>query len=251
MDTTTLSAFRHQLMQMKVDIEKRFEDNDHFGLESGHPHESVGDLSSYDNHPADEGTDLFEREKDIALNEHLEKEYAEVKNALKRIEDGTYGYCAVCGEEIHLDRLEALPTAKTCKSHTPKKIITHNRPVEEEVLKPSLDQFNFDDKDAEAMDGEDFYQEVARFGTSETPQDFENPSDSYSEAYNEAGEPIGYVEDYENFVGTNMEGKEMTVFPNNEHKRYERLLDENETMTLFGDLPAYEKEPYTSHHNKE
>ncbi|WP_243385949.1 TraR/DksA C4-type zinc finger protein [Bacillus kexueae] len=246
MDKATLSTFQHELLQMKEDIERRFKQNEHFGLENGHPHETVGELSSYDNHPADEGTELFEREKDIALNEHLEFEYAEINAALDRIDNGTYGTCSVCGKEINLERLEALPTAYTCQNHSPKKIVTHSRPVEEEVLHPTLNQFNFDDQDVEAMDGEDFYQEVARYGTSETPQDFISPSDSYSETYNEADEPIGYVEEYENFVGTDIEGKNVQVYLTNEHKRYEQLLDDNETMTPFGDLPANEKEPYVS-----
>ncbi|MEM5591840.1 hypothetical protein AAHH67_09065 [Niallia circulans] len=36
--------------------------------------ESVGELSSYDNHPADLGTELFEREKDSALEQHDQSE---------------------------------------------------------------------------------------------------------------------------------------------------------------------------------
>lgn len=40
-----------------------------------------------------------------------------VNNALLRIEKGTYGICAVSGEEIEPARLEAVPFATTCMKH--------------------------------------------------------------------------------------------------------------------------------------
>ncbi|MCA9353454.1 TraR/DksA C4-type zinc finger protein [Candidatus Nomurabacteria bacterium] len=40
-----------------------------------------------------------------------------VEGALKRIENGTYGTCSVCGEKIEEDRLGANPAADTCKAH--------------------------------------------------------------------------------------------------------------------------------------
>ena len=51
------------------------------------------------------------------LLKDLEVRYNNVKAALARIEDGTYGICSVSGEEIELDRLEANPAATTCKAH--------------------------------------------------------------------------------------------------------------------------------------
>ena len=44
----------------------------------------------------------------------LEIRYTNVKNALMRMEDGTYGVCAICGEDIEEERLEANPAAATC-----------------------------------------------------------------------------------------------------------------------------------------
>ncbi|MDI4707131.1 hypothetical protein MKZ48_21445, partial [Pseudoalteromonas shioyasakiensis] len=55
---------------------------DHFGRTLEMAKESVGDLSNYDNHPADQGTELFERGKDLALNEHTEKELQDINEAL-------------------------------------------------------------------------------------------------------------------------------------------------------------------------
>ncbi|MEA2685132.1 MAG: DnaK suppressor protein [Actinomycetota bacterium] len=76
--------------------------------------ESVGELSSIDQHPADLGTETFEREKDISIIERLEAELADVEYALRRLDDGTYGTCEACGRPIDEARLEAMPAARLC-----------------------------------------------------------------------------------------------------------------------------------------
>ncbi|MDQ0231101.1 yteA family sporulation protein [Metabacillus malikii] len=241
-----VETFRSQLESMKNELNERFDMNAHFGLDAGHFHESMGELSSYDNHPGDEATELYEREKDIALNEHAEEELNDINRALKAIDEGTYGKCEVCGAEIPLERLDAIPTATTCVNHAPEEVVSHNRPVEEGVLMPPFGKFNFDDKDENvAFDAEDAYQIVNSYGSSETPSDLSYPKDHYNDVYMESEEPDGYVEDFENFIGTDMEGKEITVYPSNQHEKYEDELDEEGLMTAFGDLPGYEKDPYT------
>ncbi|AZB44107.1 yteA family sporulation protein [Bacillus sp. FJAT-42376] len=242
-----LNVFRKQLQTKKEELEKRFAENGHFGLESGHPHDSAGELSSYDNHPGDEATELFEREKDIALNEHAEEELRDIKRALMAIENKTYGKCEVCGEDIPSERLEAIPSATTCKAHSPNQSVSSDRPIEEQVLAPPFGRFTFDNRDVEAFDAEDTYQETARYGSSESPSDFEYPMEDYNDAYTESDDRIGYVEDFENFAGTDMEGKNVTIFPNKQHEKYEDELDAEGIMTSFGDLPSSEKEPYTDH----
>jgi len=49
--------------------------------------------------------------------DQLEIQLNEVKSALQRIEDGEYGKCEICDKGIEEDRLEANPSAKTCKEH--------------------------------------------------------------------------------------------------------------------------------------
>src|SRR5690625_6037438 len=89
---------------------------DHFGLQSA-VKDTTGELSSYDNHPADMGTELFERGKDVALNEHAEKELEEINSALHAIDEGTYGICVECGADIPFERLEAVPTTDNSTIH--------------------------------------------------------------------------------------------------------------------------------------
>ncbi len=47
----------------------------------------------------------------------LETRYNNIKRALQKIEDGTYGVCEVSGEAIESERLAANPAARTCQKH--------------------------------------------------------------------------------------------------------------------------------------
>ncbi len=60
---------------------------------------------------------LEEFGNNIAINNDLEIRLSEIKKALKKIEDGTYGICEISGTQIEEDRLEANPAARTCKAH--------------------------------------------------------------------------------------------------------------------------------------
>lgn len=90
-------------------------DEEHFSEQS--ERDSVGEISSYDQHQADMGTETFEREKDLSILEQVEAELADVEHALRQLDDGTYGTCEVCGKVIPDERLEAIPTARLCLEH--------------------------------------------------------------------------------------------------------------------------------------
>jgi RNA polymerase-binding transcription factor DksA len=75
--------------------------------------DQTGELTHYDQHPADQASETFEREKDLSILERLEAELAEIEAALQRVDDGTYALDEVTGEPIDPERLEALPAART------------------------------------------------------------------------------------------------------------------------------------------
>jgi RNA polymerase-binding protein DksA len=86
-------------------------------LHDDHPgtlSEETGEDAVYDNHLADTATETYDRELDYTLEENSEHVLAEIDAALKRIDDGTYGICTNRGEQIPLERLEALPYATLC-----------------------------------------------------------------------------------------------------------------------------------------
>lgn len=57
---------------------------------------------------------LYEREKTLALVRNLEDKRYSLSQALARMDDGTYGKCETCGNEIAAERLEALPYTSHC-----------------------------------------------------------------------------------------------------------------------------------------
>ncbi len=79
--------------------------------------ESIGEMSSADQHPADVGTETFERERGLSLLEDVEREIVDVRRALVRVGRGTYGLCDVCGARIPDERLVAVPAARFCVEH--------------------------------------------------------------------------------------------------------------------------------------
>lgn len=60
---------------------------------------------------------MEEFEENAAVLKELEIRFNDIKDALKKIEDGKYGLCEVCSEPIEEDRLIANQAARTCKKH--------------------------------------------------------------------------------------------------------------------------------------
>jgi RNA polymerase-binding transcription factor DksA len=79
--------------------------------------DQISELTSRDQHQGDIGTETFEREKDFSLLEQLEAEIGDLDAALRKVEEGTYGTCEVCGREIGPERLEARPGTRVCIDH--------------------------------------------------------------------------------------------------------------------------------------
>jgi RNA polymerase-binding transcription factor DksA len=72
------------------------------------------ELSSFDQHPGDVGTETFELARNVSLLEQVENELEEIEAAFGRLERGEYGRCQACGRPIGDERLEALPATRFC-----------------------------------------------------------------------------------------------------------------------------------------
>lgn len=76
--------------------------------------DSTGDLSGYSFHMADVATDSFDRELNIGLASSEQLFLNDVDDALKKIEEGTYGICEKYGVMIPKKRLLAAPYVRFC-----------------------------------------------------------------------------------------------------------------------------------------
>jgi DnaK suppressor protein len=72
------------------------------------------DTNADDEHDPEGATIAFERSQVGALLRQAERGIEEIDAALRRVDDGTYGCCEVCGSPIGKGRLEARPAARTC-----------------------------------------------------------------------------------------------------------------------------------------
>lgn len=75
--------------------------------------EYANESSTYSLH-MEQGTDAMEREKVFLFASREGKFLNYLDDALKRIENGTYGFCTDCGKLIEKERLEAVPHAQQC-----------------------------------------------------------------------------------------------------------------------------------------
>jgi YteA family regulatory protein len=157
--------------------------------------QSLGELSMYDNHPADVGQELFERSKDIGLQDNARIMLESVNAALARIEENKYGICEKCGHEIALERLQVIPWAGKCLSCQQESEESDDfpRPLEEEILSPPFERTFLDKADYTGFDGEDAVQAVLRYGSSDSPQDIPGTAD-YKALYPNSDEHQGIVE---------------------------------------------------------
>ena len=108
-----LAALKQQLLDNKAHLERErddYRDDDMSDTEEG----ATGDLADYDpNDPADEASNLFDRDRDQATIENADRILAKINRALQKMDDGTYGLSEVDGTPIPLERLQALPYALT------------------------------------------------------------------------------------------------------------------------------------------
>ncbi len=102
---TTYEELRHVLLQQERKLQAQLATTQRSVREEG-----VG----YSNHMADAGSEVFEQAREVSMARSLRRSLDDVRHALRKFEDGTYGICESCGAVIELARLEALPSARYC-----------------------------------------------------------------------------------------------------------------------------------------
>ena len=71
----------------------------------------------FDENFADSGQVAAEQGEHRALIDRLTSALRDVDHALAKLDDGSFGTCEVCGDEIAEPRLEAMPSARYCINH--------------------------------------------------------------------------------------------------------------------------------------
>lgn len=102
-----LGKYRSQLIEMRNKIVGVVE-----RLESQTTRAGADEVSV--DHMADHGSDSYEQDQTIGLIERESEAVRAIDQALKRIDDGTYGLCDECETKIKKARLKAMPSARLC-----------------------------------------------------------------------------------------------------------------------------------------
>ncbi len=71
----------------------------------------------FDENFADSGQVAAEQGEHRAIVGHIQDSLRDVNRALAKLDEGTYGKCEECGEDIAEPRLEAMPAARYCIKH--------------------------------------------------------------------------------------------------------------------------------------
>lgn len=108
-----LKSFRESLLTLQARLKGDLSQLTDEALRMGHA-ENSGNLSNLPLHPADAATDNFDQEFDLSMIENEQGTLTMIDEALGRIEAGTYGQCAECGQMIAKPRLQALPYTPLC-----------------------------------------------------------------------------------------------------------------------------------------
>jgi DnaK suppressor protein len=104
MDRTQLELFRTQLLLKKQEIL----------ADAGKTMTEMTDQTTNVPDPNDRATLESGRSFELRIRDRERKLVTKIDEAIARIDEGTYGVCEDCGEEIGLKRLEARPVTTLC-----------------------------------------------------------------------------------------------------------------------------------------
>ncbi len=113
MSKTDLKRYKEVLLKRKEEIVEQIEHISRDTLKRSQK-DASGDISGYAYHMADLATDSFDREFSLGLASNERQILYEIDDALRRVEDGSYGKCSACDKPIPKTRLKAIPYSRLC-----------------------------------------------------------------------------------------------------------------------------------------
>jgi len=108
-----LSEFKKIILKRKEEVNDEIRHISEDTLKKSQK-DASGDISGYTYHMADVATDNYDREFSLGFASNDRKSLYELEDALKRVEEGTYGICQDCKSFIAKTRLKVVPQARLC-----------------------------------------------------------------------------------------------------------------------------------------
>jgi RNA polymerase-binding protein DksA len=107
MRTKVLESIKKKLARKMNELLEELEEHGEDDISDVESENVIGDI-------VDKANSIYEMQIYDKLNEKERMKLQEINDALKRIEEGVYGRCVVCGKPIEEKRLMAIPEAKMC-----------------------------------------------------------------------------------------------------------------------------------------
>ena len=110
------TRIEHRLLREREQVLDAIEHFDETEIEL---RDRAGELSLYRFHPADVGTENYDREQSFVIASAEGRRLYAIDEALSRLykEPETFGVCEVCGRDIGVERLEVIPETRVCAEH--------------------------------------------------------------------------------------------------------------------------------------
>lgn len=111
LDAEKLNYYKKALLKLKDHFVR---DINNMSQNPGSQNSDSGDVSGHVQHMADVATDMYDREFSLGLASNERGVLQKIEQALKRIEDKSFGICVECKKAIPVARLRAIPYTETC-----------------------------------------------------------------------------------------------------------------------------------------
>lgn len=113
MNKQELKIYKEKLLNIKNTVQGNIQQLGRDTLKKTQK-EASGDLSSYTLHMADMASDSYERDFAFDLVNNEQELIYKIDESLRRMDEGEYGKCQVCGKKISKARLNIVPYATLC-----------------------------------------------------------------------------------------------------------------------------------------
>jgi RNA polymerase-binding transcription factor DksA len=112
MDAIFIAEMKDKLEEERAELRKRigFSDSE----DQNKNDEFHAKLPQYGDSEEDNASEVAQYQDDLSLEGNLQGRLAEVEKALDKMEEGNYGKCDHCGEEIPRERIAVNPAAAVC-----------------------------------------------------------------------------------------------------------------------------------------
>ncbi|MFB3905485.1 MAG: TraR/DksA family transcriptional regulator [Acidobacteriota bacterium] len=108
MQAKEIDRFRQILQGKKAELIALIQKTENYGREADNESETM-DI-------ADKATSSYTKEFMFSKSNNDRQLMQMITEALARIEEGAFGECLNCGEDVEIRRLEAVPWARLCKN---------------------------------------------------------------------------------------------------------------------------------------